>query len=176
MANKLLDKLLGGEVVTYDDFMAATPDERRLYLTDNQYTRNGTAGGARAAAAALRNVTQGDGHGALSEDQYRNILMNSGLDPSFATATGGELGGIITRQEQDKGDWLTNNGWVIPLAMAGAGFASTLGGTGAGAAEAAGAAESASAGGSVAGGGGLTGGGSLGGGLSLGASSSGIGG
>jgi hypothetical protein len=127
MANRLLDQLLGGEIVTFDQFMAATPQERYAYLTDNQYTRNGTASGARAAAAALRNITADPG-------QIQMALQGSGLDPAFANATGGELGGIIAAQEQDdaSGDFLLDKGWTIPLAMAGAGFASA-GGFGAGA-------------------------------------------
>jgi hypothetical protein len=173
MANKFMDKLYAGEMITYDDFMAGTPEERRMYLTDNQYTQNGTATGARAAAAALRNITGPDGHSALSDDQYRAILQGSSLDGGFASSVGGELGGIITAQQQDNGDWFTNNGWAIPLAMAGAGALSASGAGAAGAAEAAG---SASAGGTL--GGTATGltSGSLGSGLTLGSSASGLGG
>jgi hypothetical protein len=158
--------VVGG--LTYDSFMAASPQERLQYLTNNQYTQNGTDA-ATAAAAAVRNITS-------DPNQAMEILRSSGLDPASASAALGQFGGIVTRQQQDKGDWLTNNGWVIPLAMAGAGYASTLGG-GAGAAEAgAAAAESASAGGTVAAGGGGLSSGSLGSGLTLGSSASGLGG
>jgi hypothetical protein len=125
--SRLLDQLLGGEVITFDQFMAATPDERYQYLTDNQYTRNGTASGARAAAAALRNITADPG-------QIRSILQNSGLDQGFADATGGELGGIITAQQQDNGDFLTDNGWMLAAPFAAPALAPTLGAVGSGAA------------------------------------------
>jgi hypothetical protein len=111
----------------FDRWKSVSNQDRKSYLTDNQYTRNNTASGWRAGSAALRNVT-------ANPDEAAWFLQNSDLDSGFANQVGQDWGGIMTQQAQDNGDGLTDNGWMLAGAFAAPALAPALGATGAGAA------------------------------------------
>lgn len=141
--------------MTYDKFMALSPQQRHDFLIQGDVTQYGYAP-EYGYAANLRNIVpDANSWLPLSVDQYRTILGSSGIDPSMAQGIASNLGGILddqnrARQVTNK-DRLAMAGAIATAAMAGgAGFAGAIG---AGAGAGAGAAEGASAGGTLAGGG-----------------------
>lgn len=118
--NQSIQTETGGSLPSFDDFMAATPDERKAYLTADF----GPSTGAKAAALNLRNITMGaNSNTPLSADQYNQILASSGLDPQFAQQVSGELGATLDRQARDAADnSVLKHGALAALGVAGAGL------------------------------------------------------
>lgn len=110
--------------LTYDSFMAASPQEQQQYF---QYAASISP---TQAGAALANISNGRDGQALGPEQLRNIL--SRIDPTLAQAVSSGYQGVMTRQQQsyqdrDFGDALLDYP-IAPLLLAGgAGLANALG-------------------------------------------------
>lgn len=93
------------------EFLGASPEDRYSYLTNNQFTQK-IGQTPRAAAAALRGITQGRySNDALTSDQLQLAL--SGMDPDFAQQVASQFGGLVTAQKQHKSNFV--NEFMEPI-------------------------------------------------------------
>jgi hypothetical protein len=99
--------------ITFDNFMAMTPEERALYFQEATPATSPVPRD-RLIASALRNIVpQANSIGTLSQDQYRQIL--SEMDPATAQAVAGNLGTILEEQQTAR----TNDGIMHDLGIFG---------------------------------------------------------